>query len=155
MHTENWKEAKTNPPTQSDEYLVAVRDEFYDAKCEKYNEPPVGITRMVGEFNIDQDSWTVPGLTGYAEVLLWMYLPALPAESKQLTAIKHVRVLTHGNISVSDEKGQQIAELQDNLYLMWAERAKALGYEVVGIPFLAPEPITIGKTDDGELHING
>lgn len=47
--------------------------------------------------------------------------------------IKSIAVFGTGNVMVFDEKGEQIAELQRNLFAELAERGTKAGYEMDGV----------------------
>jgi hypothetical protein len=72
-----------------------------------------------------------------------------------MTNIKSIRFFSNGNVAVFDEIGQQIPELQANIFEMFCERAERLGYDVTTAQVKADIPCcpydgALIKTDDGE-----
>lgn len=64
--------------------------------------------------------------------------------------IQSVHVFNTTQILVVDIHGEQIAELQDSLITLWAERAESLGYEVDGATVLCTNrTLKLFKTEEG------
>lgn len=71
-----------------------------------------------------------------------------------MTTIKDIMVFNMGQIAVFDEKGNQIPELQMNLFLDWCNKADKLGYKIEGLTvrFMEVEAV-IFKTSNGDYNI--
>ena len=71
--------------------------------------------------------------------------------------ISKVFLFNTAQIAVFDERGEQIPELQTALIVEWAEKAKALGYEIDGleIQIQADRNIRLFEWEfEGETGIN-
>lgn len=58
--------------------------------------------------------------------------------------IRNTLLFENGQTAAFDEMGQQVAELQWPTYMLWAERATALGYDISG---------TIFETELGKFRV--
>ena len=71
--------------------------------------------------------------------------------------ISQMMMFETAQVAVFDENKQQIPELQISLLILWAERAKSLGYEIDGLIIEGANGLRIRFYEfdhDGEQGIN-